>query len=491
MHVEHNQFTTSAEHSPVGAIVDTAMEAEQSFIPADLFETVDALMAESKFAKALQTMMPYVKENQLDVGLLDRTADCFFHIQDTDNAIDVMYFITKQWPKNANAWAKLGLMLQISGDIYGAETALERALSINPLCAPAICALNGIETLEITSEHTACLEQLASDPEVSDQLKVLVYNALGQVCHRAGKANLAVMMFSQAKTLSGGKFVTDIFEDMVTEQETYFTPNVATGDSYSELNMVFVGGMPGAGTSLIERVLSSHSEVTSIGESTALARTYGALRMHLARTNRGAGYWEQFASLTEQEVDIFRQYYLERAFSGKNPQSKTIVDARPFGVFEFALAQKMFPNARFICMTRDHSDAILANLATIFTSGNAYAIEPAGLSQMMNFVARSGVDFKSKVGDQMRVQSFESLVGKPEVEVPALLSQMGLSMDYACLVPQSFSKIENLTDALGKEEMSSDLIGQSKGYEEELTPYIAAFAEDCADSWSKLQASAD
>ncbi len=491
MHVEHNQFTNSAEPIPADVIADAAVEAEQPFIPVDLFETVDALMVEGKFAKALQTMMPYVKENQLDVGLLDRTADCFFQVQDTNNAIDVMYFITKQWPDNANAWAKLGLMLQINGDIYGAETALERALDINPFCAPALCALNGIETFELTSKHTTSLEQMASDPEVADQLKVLVYNALGQVCHRAGKTNLAVMMFSQAKTLSGGQFVTEIFEDMVTEQETHFTSVVASEDAYSDLNMVFVGGMPGAGTSLLERVLSSHSEVTSIGESTALARTYGALRMHLARTNRGAGYWEELANLTEQEVDIFRQYYLERAFSGKKPQSKTVVDARPFGVFEFALAQKLFPNARFVCMTRDYNDAILANLATIFTSGNTYAIEPAGLSKMMNFVARSGVDFKSKVGEQMRVQSFEALVSKPEAEVPALLSQVGLSMDYACLVPQSFSRLENLTDALGKEEMSADLIGQSKSYEADLAPYLTAFAENTANSWSKLEASAD
>lgn len=494
MQVEHSQSAAAmaAEASFLAQEIVNADMTENTESPvadamAELYEQIDALMIDGKYAQALSVMLPHVREDNLDIGLLERTADCFFQTGDMDNALQVITYVTDNWPSEASAWGKQGLMLQSMGDIDGARIALEKVLALDPNSIPALCALNGIETFNIKSAHTQRLEALARHKDVNPQLKVLVFNALGQICHSAGQQELAMAMFDQAKQLTGGNFMAEVFDEMVTEQEIFFQPVEATEADPDDLKMIFVGGMPGTGTSLVERILKSHKDVTSIGESTALARTYGAMRMHLAKTDRGADHWKMLSSLTEQEIDIFRQFYMERAFNGVKVRGLTVVDARPLGVFEFALAQKLFPTARFVYLTRNRMDTMLANISTIYAGGNAYGAQPGGLTQLMSFVARSAWDYKTKLGDTMRIQAFETLVKAPESQIPSLLKQLGLEMDEACMAPQPLGNLDEITSSLGKEELSEELVGQWESYKDELAPMAAAMSDTGGTCWRNLR----
>ena len=409
------------------------------------------------------------------------------------NAIDVMKYAVEKWPENATSWGRLGLMLQTVGDLKGASDAFEKVLEIQPNSVPALCALNGIETFNIKSAYASRLEALGRREDLDVQLKVLIFNALGQICHAAGHPDLALAMFDQSKKLSGGTFVSEIFADMVAEQEKFFEPvtiEPSAEAAADELNMIFVGGMPGAGCSLVERILAAHKDVTSIGENSALSKTYGAMRMHLARTDRGAGHWEALNTLTAEEIEIFRQFYFERALGGQKMTTSTLLDARPMGVFEFALAQKLFPNARFICLTRNRMDTVLANLANVFVGGNAYATEPSALAEMMGFVARSAMDYKTKMGEQMRVQSFEALVQTPENQIPAMLEQAGLGFDASCMTPPMLAAMEPLQNGLGKEELSPALVGQWENYKEAIAPVVSAMDDASQTAWKSLKEAA-
>ncbi len=462
---------------------------QPSGIPAAFYEDVDAKIAAGEYSNALEKMLPHVQESTIEIGLLERCADCFFQIRDMENAIDVMQYAVGKWPDQASSWGRLGLMLQTVGNLTEAKEAFEKVLSIEPNSVPALCALNGIETFAINSSYAARLEALGRRDDLDPQLKVVIFNALGQICHAAGHPELALAMFDQSKKLSGGTFVSEIFADMVAEQEKFFEPVTLEpgADVPNGLNMVFVGGMPGAGCSLVERILEAHRDVTSIGENSALSKTYGAMRMHLARTDRGAGHWEAMNSLTEEEIDIFRQFYFERALGGQKLATSTLVDARPMGVFEFALAQKLFPNARFVCLIRNRMDTALANLANVFLGGNAYATDPGALAEMMGFVARSAIDYKTKLGEQMRVQSFEALVQTPDNQIPALLDQVGLTFDAACMTPPSLAAMEPLQKALGKEELSPALVGQWEDYKEAIGPVVSEMDEASQAAWKSLK----
>ena len=79
------------------------MLVENSHTPdalTEAFGTVDGLMATGKYARSLSVMLPFVQSGELDLGLLERTADCFFEMRDYDNAIKVMLHVAENYPED-------------------------------------------------------------------------------------------------------------------------------------------------------------------------------------------------------------------------------------------------------------------------------------------------------------------------------------------------------------------------------------------------------
>ncbi|KUP92491.1 tetratricopeptide repeat-containing sulfotransferase family protein [Tritonibacter horizontis] len=457
------------------------MLVENSQIPdalSEAFATVDGLMSTGKYAQSLSVMLPYVKSGELDLRLLERTADCFYEMRDFDNAINVMKHITDSHPEDAASWGKLGLMLQSNGELSDAATAFEQVLQQDPNSIPALTALNGIETFSVDSLYAQRLLSLSERDDLAASHRALVHHALAQIAHAAGETSVAYTLFQSSRQEVGGTFVPAIFDEMVQEQEQLFEPRIETGDTADLPKIVFVGGMPMAGTGLVNRILSKHSNVFSVGETTALSRTHGAIRMHLAKTDRPCNYWDWLDQLTAEEIDIFRQYYLERALGGQAAGCKTIVDAHPLGCLEFGLAQILFPEAKFVFMSRHPLDTALANVASNVLNGNGLASRADWIAQATRAVYSSATHYAGKLGDAMHMQSYEALVQSPDSEIAKLLEHSGLDFQEACLTPNPLCVIDNVAAKLGHEELSPDTQGHWKTYEAELAPVAEALGGD-------------
>ncbi len=463
------------------------MLVENSQLPdalTEAFTTVDGLMSTGKFAQSLSVMLPYVQSGEIDTGLLERTADCFLEMRDYDNAINVMRYIAQSDAEDAGSWGKLGLMLQTNGDLSGAEAAFERVLQLEPNSIPALTALNRMKTFGVDSLYAQRLLSLSERDDLEPKHRALVHHALAQIAHAAGETSVAFTLFDSARKEVAGAFAPAIFDEMVAEQEQLFEVQPTAEDTPVLPEIVFIGGMPMAGTGLVERILSKHSNVFSVGENTALSRTHGAIRMHLAKTNRPCNYWDWMDQLTAEEIDIFRQFYLERALGGQAAAGKTIVDAHPLGCLEFGLAQFLFPEAKFIFLSRHPLETALANIASNVLNGNALASRPEWIAQVTYAVYSSANDYAKKLGDAMHMQSYEALVQNPESEIAELLSHAGLDFEAACLTPNALCDLDSISTMLGHEELSTGTQGQWQAYEAELTPVFEALGgERWIEAW--------
>ncbi|WP_254868654.1 tetratricopeptide repeat-containing sulfotransferase family protein [Phaeobacter sp. HF9A] len=444
-------------------------------------------MATGKYARSLSVMLPYVQAGELDLDLLDRTADCFFEMRDYDNAIMVMRHVTENFPDDAGSWGKLGLMLQTKGELDAAVAAFEKVLSMEPNSIPALTALNGIETFTPDNLYAQRLLALSERDDLDTNRRALVHHALAQIAHAAGEINTAFTLFQSSRQSVAGAFAPAIFDEMVAEQEQMFEPRAVDTDSAVLPKIVFIGGMPMAGTGLVDRILSEHKNVFSVGENAALSRTHGAIRMHLAKTGRPCNYWDWMDQLNTEEIEIFRQYYLERAMGGQVAGGKTIVDAHPLGCLEFALAQFLFPEAKFVFMSRHPLETALANVASNVLNGNAMASRAEWIGKVTRTVYASAFNYAEKLGDAMRFQSYEALVQNPEQEINLLLDHAGLDFDSACLTPTPLCKPENIATSLGHEELTPASQGKWQAYAEQLQPVKDMLGGDrWIDAWQAL-----
>ena len=387
------------------------------------------------------------------------------------------------------SWGKLGLMLQSKGDLLGATQAFEEVLKRDPNSVPALTALNGIETFSVDSLYAQRLMALSERDDLDSSYRALIHNALAQIAHAAGEAEVAFTLFQSARQEVAGAFAPAIFDEMVAEQEQLFEPRPLPKMPRCCRNSSLWAACRWPSTGLVERILAKHPGVFSVGENSAMSRTHGAIRMHLAKTNRPCNYWDWMDQLSAEEIDIFRQYYLERALGGQVAGGKTIVDAHPLGCLEFALAQFLFPEAKFIFMSRHPMDTALANIASNVLNGNALASRPEWIANVMRTVYASATNYAATLGDAMRMQSYAALVEAPKAQISTLLEHAGLDFQEACLSPVALCDLDTIGKKLGQEELSPDTQGQWHAYEEHLQPVLDALGGDrWVEAWESFDA---
>jgi hypothetical protein len=207
----------------------------------------------------------------------------------------------------------------------------------------------------------------------------------------------------------------------------------ASQSGHPSTEPIFIVGMPRTGTTLVERILSSHPDVFAAGELT----NFGLVLKRRARTpsNRvldpetlAAGPGLDAAALGEAYVESTRPR------TGRTPR---FIDKMPLNFFYAALIHRALPNARILCLRRGALDACLSNYRQLFATTFSYYNYTYDLLD----TGRYYVEFDSLArhwrevlpATRYREVRYEDVVEHTEREARALVEFCGLDWDPACL----------------------------------------------------------
>ncbi|MEO7051085.1 MAG: sulfotransferase [Rhodanobacter sp.] len=196
---------------------------------------------------------------------------------------------------------------------------------------------------------------------------------------------------------------------------------------------IFIVGMPRSGTTLLDRMLSGHSEVTSAGEITDFLRqlrcvteafpqgTQGLLRAiegstHVDLAALGAGYLAQ----TQWRAQG-RRYF---------------VDKLPTNIRMVAHIRHALPHARILHMVRDPMQVCFSNLSMRFGNRSAYSYDQRALAHYYGQYVRLTRHWRSRMPDAMLEVSYAELVREPEATLHKVLGYCGLAAEDACFHPE-------------------------------------------------------
>jgi len=187
---------------------------------------------------------------------------------------------------------------------------------------------------------------------------------------------------------------------------------------------VLVLGLPRSGTTLTERIVSSHPHIAGGGE----------LR-----------YWND-EGLAGADADIdrlarraegLRAGYL-RLLRGIGPEALRVTDKMPFNYLWIGVIHLLFPNARIIHCRRNPVDTCLSIYSTHFQNGWGVASDRAGLVSYYRQYLRLMEHWRSVVPpDRLTDVDYEETTAEPEATARRLIEFVGLPWDDACLRPES------------------------------------------------------
>jgi tetratricopeptide (TPR) repeat protein len=187
---------------------------------------------------------------------------------------------------------------------------------------------------------------------------------------------------------------------------------------------IFIVGLPRTGTTLVERIVSSHSEVESIGETLAFE--------NILRGNKGRigeiGV-DAIRAATKLNTNTMADDYLNAIgyMLGARPM---FIEKYTYNYLYLGFIAKSFPGAQIIHLKRNPMDACFAMYKQPYFS---FAFKLDDLAQYYPAYDRLMNHWRTMFGDRLIEVSYEALVQDPEGETRQLISRLGLNFEDACL----------------------------------------------------------
>lgn len=249
---------------------------------------------------------------------------------------------------NSNYFFNLGASLKFTGDFNRARTAYEKTISLAPNHYKAHAALTGLGGISADSNHIPKLEQLFTQTQKADD-RLYIGHALAREHESLEEFDKAYHYLDMAKKFKLQQFEYSIDEDkaLFESLEKHFkSSNRSFTQGFETDEPIFVVGMPRSGTTLVERIISQHSEVTSAGE----LQHFGLLLKKMAKTasNRVIDA-DTVAASKNINFEALGKSYIEstRAITGKTAR---YVDKMPLNVLYVGFILQALPKAKIVCL---------------------------------------------------------------------------------------------------------------------------------------------
>ena len=196
---------------------------------------------------------------------------------------------------------------------------------------------------------------------------------------------------------------------------------------------IFVVGMPRTGTTLVDRILSSHPEVESAGELQAMPLAVKAAAGTRSRTVLDV---ETIRAIGGKDLGPIGRDYLARAASHVSGTKPRFVDKFPGNFLYVGLIARALPEATIVCLRRNPMDTILANFRNLFAIGSRYYDYSYDLLDIAAYYQRFDrmmTLWREALPGRVLELSYEALVANQRDESARLLDHCGLDWSDACL----------------------------------------------------------
>ncbi|HVI31281.1 tetratricopeptide repeat-containing sulfotransferase family protein, partial [Phenylobacterium sp.] len=336
-------------------------------------------------------------------------------------------------PDQPLSWMSYGHVLKILGRQADAVAAYRRSVDLRPGLGEAWWSLANLKTVRFDEADVAVMEaELARDDLDEDDRFHLCF-ALGKAHEDAGRYGPAFARYEEGNALRRrrlGYQASETTQHMrrckALMSAGFFAARAGQGDPAPD--PIFIVGLPRAGSTLIEQILSSHSQVEGTQELADLPAIAQRLGGRARRASEGA-YPDVLAALSPVELAALGQEYLGRAKVHRKLGRPFFIDKNPTNWAHVGLIQLALPNARIIDARRHPLGCGFSAFKQHFAEGQefSYALEDIGryYADYVELMAH----FDAVLPGRIHRVIYEEMVADPETQVRALLDHCGLPFE--------------------------------------------------------------
>lgn len=398
-----------------------------------------------------------------------------------EQALERYRKIISDHPGLVQAKYLLANLLKARGDFEQAAACYRQIMAQQPDYTQAHFTYSGVhEYRDRDDPHIGCMLDLYRQDDLPKEKKIQLAFALAKAFEDLADYPRAFEYLATGNRLRYETFNYTIDSDAELIQNIIDT---FSADALARLRIdgeasnrpIFILGMPRSGTSLVEKILASHSAVYGAGE---LEYVYAlGARLFLKESLH-----YQFAPLGAYPQSAFRQ--LGQAYLQKinllNDQASHITDKLPFNMMMIGLIRLALPNAKIIHCVRDARDTCLSIYRQNFATGNyRFAYDLRTVGQFHNLYRKLMKHWHNVFPGAIYDIEYEALTRRPEQTIRRLLDACGLDWEQGCLdFYRSPGIVRTASFYQVRQPMYVSSVGLWENYREFLQPLLDVLQED-------------
>ena len=336
-------------------------------------------------------------------------------------------------PDNAVTWISYAHVLNTIGHFEESVRAYRRSLQLKPAQGDAWWSLANLKVVHLSADDIETMSRALHEPGVDDRAKTQLHFALGKAFEDAEQFEQAFAHYSAGNRIRASEHEYDPAEKdrLAAECGSTFTRQYfqeQAGSGADVTGPIFVLGMPRAGSTLVEQILSSHSRI----EGTAELPYIPGLRQQV-ELKTGEPYPASIANIPTADFAELGNGYLARARHHRKTARPYFIDKLPNNWENLGLILSILPNAKIIDARRHPMACGFSNFKQLYARGQEFSYSLDWMGRYYADYVRMMRHFDEILPGRIHRVIHEQLIETPEGEIRRLLDYIGVPFEEACL----------------------------------------------------------
>lgn len=358
-------------------------------------------------------------------------------IGEYEPAIGLYAELLEQYPLNAKVWMSYGHALKTSGHADRAIAAYRRSLELEPSFGEVWWSLANLKTFRFSAKDLSTMRQQLAREGLGDDDRLHLEFAIGKALEDEGDYEPSFRHYSRANALRRTQLCYDSDDTSARVQHIrasytadFFAAREGSGSPARD--PIFIVGLPRAGSTLIEQILSSHSQVEGTMELPEVTSITRMLRAQ-GEADSAMPYHAALAALDADGLRALGEHYLAHTRIHRKTAAPLFIDKMPNNFMHIGLIHLMLPNATIIDARRHPLACCFSGFKQHFARGQSFSYSLDDLGRYYRDYVALMAHFDQVLPGRVHRVIYERMVEDTEGEVRRLLDHCGLPFEESCL----------------------------------------------------------
>jgi tetratricopeptide (TPR) repeat protein len=339
-------------------------------------------------------------------------------------------------PNDPRAYLGLGHVLKTVGKQEEGIAAYRKAMQLHPNLAEAHYSLSNLKTFSFTNEEIDDMHYRLEHEKLTDQSKVHFAFSLAKVYEDAKDYDQAFKYYAQANEANRAAVAYDPVQNQLTNRKIREVFNAELFEQYrgqvigcQDASPIFIIGLPRSGSTLLEQILASHSQVDGTSELPDLSLVASSLNKERAL---GEAYQKTVLSLSPEAILALGEGYIKRTRRHR-ANALYFTDKMPNNFIHVGLIQLILPNAKIIDARRHPLDSCIGCFKQHFAKGQTFTYDLFELGEYYLEYHRTMQHWDKVLPGRVLHVQYEEVVADLETQVRRLLEFCELPFEDDCV----------------------------------------------------------